>query len=66
MGGAPIAAFVDLQKLLRRSAEVAANSCEPLRIDARWLRIASLLEAKSIGHPSVTEEVEWLFHGLKL
>ena len=48
-----------LRLWLRRLLETSAE-------DARWLRIASLLEAKSIGHPSVTEEVEWLFHNLQL
>lgn len=33
---------------------------------AAWLRASALLEAKSIGHPDITEEVEWLFHNLTL
>jgi hypothetical protein len=33
---------------------------------AAWLRAASLLEAENIGHPNVTEEVEWIFHNLRL
>lgn len=34
--------------------------------EARWLRAESMREAKNIGYPDITEEVEWLFHGLKL
>lgn len=30
--------------------------------EAAWLRAAAMLEAKDIGHPDITEEVEWLFH----
>lgn len=31
--------------------------------EAAWLRASAMLEARDIGHPDITEEVEWLFHG---
>jgi hypothetical protein len=35
------------------------------RADARQLEADCLQEAHSIGHPTITEEVEWLFHPVR-
>ena len=34
--------------------------------DLAWLHAESMREARCIGHPDITEEVEWIFHGLDL
>jgi hypothetical protein len=33
---------------------------------AAWIRARSLLEAENIGNPDVTEEIEFILHGLDL
>lgn len=48
------ASTILLRLLLRRLA----------REDVRQLEADCLREAQSIGHPAITEEVEWLFHTL--